>query len=189
MPNYRRASVPGGTFFLTLVTYRRTPTFSDPGQVARLRRALRQVMREAPFRIPAAVVLPDHARFLWSLPRGDGDYSRRVGRMKVLFTRSLGRRAASCPGVGASHRRHRQADVWHRRFWEHPIADEGDFERHLDYIHYNPVKHGLASCPHLWPYSSFSRWVDAGHYHARWGCCCDERRPKAPLEIRGGTGE
>ena len=89
MPNYRRAYVPGGTVFLTVLTYRREPVLAGRDNVARLRTALRQVMREAPFRIPAAVVLPDHAHFLWSLPRGDADDPRRVGRMKALFTRSL----------------------------------------------------------------------------------------------------
>ncbi len=77
LPNDRRAYVPGGIVFLTIVTYRRTPILDGPDNVARLRRALGQVMREAPFRIPAAVVLPHHAHFLWSLPRGDADYPRR----------------------------------------------------------------------------------------------------------------
>jgi REP-associated tyrosine transposase len=189
VPNYRRAFAPGGTLFLTLVTYRRVPIFSEPGHVDRLRVALMQVRQEAPFQIPAAVVLPDHAHFLWSLPPGDTDYSRRVGRMKVLFTRSLGRRAASCTEVGASRRKHREAGIWHRRLWEHTIADEEDFERHLDYIHYNPVKHGLATCPHLWPYSSFSRWVSTGHYHPEWGCSCGERRVKPPPDLKRGAGE
>src|SRR3954452_6264440 len=79
VPNYRRAYVPGGTVFLTVVTYRRRPTLAGPAAVSRLRRALRQVMRETPFSVPAAVVLPDHAHFLWALPRGNADYSRRVG--------------------------------------------------------------------------------------------------------------
>src|SRR5262245_14941043 len=136
MPNYRRADVPGGTFFLTVVTYRRRPTFAAPVTVGRLRRALATVIREAPLTIPAAVDLPDPMDFLWSLPRGDPGFSRRVGRMKVLFTRSLGR-PASRPDAGASRRRHREADVWHRRFWEHTIMNEEDFERHADYIHDN----------------------------------------------------
>jgi putative transposase len=188
VPSYRRAHVPGGTFFLTVVTYRRRPILSSPGQVGRLRRALRQVMREAPFRIPAAVVLPDHAHFLWSLPPGDTDYSRRVGRMKVLFTRSLRGHEAPRPAVCDSRRKHRESDVWHRRFWEHTIGDEGDLERHLDYIHYNPVKHGLASCPHLWPYSSFPRWVRAGLYPGDWGCRCDGRQPVLPVISCDGLG-
>jgi putative transposase len=191
MSDYRRSYVPGGTFFLTVVTYRRRPLLASRENLERLRRAIRQVMREAPFRVPAAVVLPDHVHFLWSLPRGDADYSRRVGRMKVLFTRSLRGRRASPIVVCDSRRKHRESDVWHRRFWEHTIEDEADFEHHLDYIHYNPVRHGVASCPHLWPHSSFTRWVRAGLYPVDWGCRCDGRRPTLPDSVRrdGMAGE
>lgn len=189
MPNYRRAYVPGGTYFLTIVAFHRRPTFTGPQQVERLRCALKQVMREAPFQMPAAVVLPDHLHFLWCLPRGDTDYSRRVGRMKVLFTRSLERSGESHSDASASRQKHREADVWQRRFWEHTIHDAEDFERHLDYVHYNPVKHGLVACAHLWPYSSFSRWVDAGHYNPEWGCSCDGRRPKPPIDLDHEAGE
>ncbi|WP_165243782.1 REP-associated tyrosine transposase [Paludisphaera soli] len=177
MPNYRRAYVPGGTVFLTVVTYRRAPILDGPANVARLRQALGQVMCETPFRIPAAVVLPDHAHFLWSLPRGDADYSRRVGRMKVLFTRSLQGRGVASVGTSRSRHRHRESDVWQRRFWEHTVESEEEFEALMEYIHYNPVRHGLTSCPHLWPYSSFDRWVQAGLYPKHWGCSCDGRTP------------
>jgi putative transposase len=183
VPNDRRAYVPGGTVVLTVVTYRRRPTLAGPAAVARLRRALRQVMREAPFAVPAAVVLPDHAHFLWALPRGDADDSRRVGRMNLLFTRALRGPGSARRAPTDSRRRHRESDVWHRRFWGHTIADEDDFERHVDYIHDNPVKHGLVTCPHLWPFSSFGRWVAAGHYPAGWGCCCGARRPAVPAPV------
>jgi putative transposase len=162
MPDYRRAYIPGGTYFLTVATYRRRPMLSGPVAVGRLRRALGAVREEAPSLIPAAVVLPDHVHFLWTLPRGDADFSRRVGRMKLLFTRSTRGRGAPRLAPSESRRRHRESDVWQRRFWEHAIEDEADFERHLDYLHFNPVKHGLVSCPHLWPYSSFSRRVRTG---------------------------
>jgi putative transposase len=191
MPNYRRAFVPGGTFFLTIVTYHRMPILDGVENVARLRRVLQQVKREQPFDFPAAVVLPDHVHFLWSLPRGDSSYGRRIGCMKVLFTRLLRGRRALTTEVCASRRKHRESDVWHRRFWEHTIEDEDDFEAHLHYIHYNPVKHGLVSCPHLWPYSSFKRWVGYGVYTEDWGCCCDGRQPKVQniLHKIGVTGE
>ncbi|MFO0891727.1 MAG: transposase [Isosphaeraceae bacterium] len=188
MPSYRRWSMPGGTFFLTVVTYCRRPTFSDPEQVSRLRLTLREVMREAPFRIVAGVVLPDHVHFLWTLPRGDGDFSSRVGRMKARFTRSSGRAAAGAD-VSRSRRRHREADVWQRRFWEHTILDEVDLERHADDIHYNPVRHGLVTCPHLWPHSSFSRWVRSGHYPNEWGCRCAGRRPADDWCVMDVAGE
>ena len=189
MSKYRRANEPGGMFFLTIVTYERKAIFSEPEQVELLRSALKKVKDKSPFRILAAVVLPDHMHFLWSLPRGDTDFSSRVGRMKVLFTRSLGQNAHSRSGPNASRRKHRESDVWQRRFWEHTIRDDEDFERHLDYIHYNPVKHGFVTCPHLWPYSSFARWLRDGHYTKEWGCCCDQRRPFRTPDLDHDAGE
>ncbi len=180
MPDYRRAYVPGGTFFLTIVTYQRQPIFSEKENVVRLRRAIRAVMQEAPFRIPAAVVLPDHLHFLCSLPRGDSDYSRRVGRIKVLFTRSLPGRGLVPEKISPSRHKHRESDVWHRRFWEHWVKDETDFENLLNYIHYNPVRHGLVTCPHLWPFSSFQKFVHGGFHPQHWGCCCKNRKPVLP---------
>lgn len=182
MPEYRRAHPSGGTLFLTIVTYERVPLFADPENVARLRRALTAVGHEWPFQTPAAVVLPDHVHFLWTLPAGDAGYSKRVGRLKTVFTKSLrsdgGPRTPSRT-TSPSRQKHHEADVWQRRFWEHTIRDEDDLERHLHYIHCNPVKHGLVACPHLWPYSSFHRWVRSGSYAAAWACCCDGRRPPA----------
>ena len=180
MSDYRRAHVPGGTFFLTIVTYQRTSLFGVDENVCLLRRALAQVMREMPFRLPAAVVLPDHLHFLWCLPSGDTAFSARVGRMKIIFTRLLRGCLTTPSGVSFSRSKHRESNVWQRRFWEHAIKDEEDFEKHLDYIHYNPVRHGLAACPHSWKYSSFPKWVRSGLYPERWGCCCEGRRPITP---------
>jgi putative transposase len=101
------------------------------------------MMMEKPFTIDAAVILPEHIHFLWTLPPGDRDYSYRVGRMKVLFTRAL-RGANNLPDdVCESRRKHRESDVWQRRFYENTIRDEFDFRNHLDYLHFNPVKHGF----------------------------------------------
>jgi REP-associated tyrosine transposase len=190
MPDYRRFHLPGSTVFLTIVTHERAPIFGHEANVARLREAIRQVMQETPFQIPAAVVLPDHMHFLWSLPQGDADYSRRVGRMKVAVTQSMHVGGRHSSGVSRSREKHRESEVWQRRFWEHTIRDEDDFERHVHYIHYNPVKHGYVACPHLWPYSSFARWVRSGLYDQVWGCRCDGRIPILPamaeLDARAG---
>ena len=107
--------------------------------------------RERPVDVLAAVIMPDHIHFIWELPPDDHDFSKRVGRLKVLFTRSLPPTADIRRAESLSRLAHREAAVWQRRFWEHTIRDEHDFRRHLDYIHYNPVKHGLATCPHSWP--------------------------------------
>ena len=180
MPKYLRSYVPGGSYFLTLVTYDRNPVFRAPENISRLRSALKSVKSEMPFEIAGAVMLPDHLHFIWSLPTGDEDFSRRVGRLKALFTKSLP--AASPPeqNISISRRKHRESNVWQRRFWEHTLRDEEDLQIHLDYIHYNPVKHGYAQCPHLWSASSFNHWVKNGGYTADWCCTCNHKYPKIP---------
>lgn len=178
MSEYRRWYVPGGSYFLTPVAYQRRPLFGAEVNIQRFRAALAKVRDELPFEIAAAVVLPDHAHFIWTMPPGDSKYSTRVGRMKVEFTKQV-RPAGHCTSVAsASRRKHRESDVWQRRFWEHTLQDIDDFKAHLDYIHYNPVKHGYVPCPHLWPYSSFSRWVERGEYEMTWACRCHGRIPE-----------
>ena len=130
--------------------------------------------------------MPDHLHFLWTLPPGDSDYSGRIARMKIAFTRSLDGRSRREPAEG-SLRSRRESDVWQRRFWEHTIQDERDFEQHLDYIHYNPVKHGHAICPHAWPFSTFSHWARQGVYDALWGCQCRENIFKSPVAPTGAA--
>ena len=180
MSQYRRSYVPGGVFFLTLVTYQRIPIFSEADNISLLRKAIAKMRQEQPFEITAAVVLPDHLHFIWSLPPDDSNYSQRVSRLKVLFTRSLQKKRSLSVENSPSRRKHRESNVWQRRFWEHTISDERDLHRHLDYIHYNPVKHGLVSCPHLWEYSSFHKWVNKGTYSLNWGCCCENNLGQIP---------
>ena len=108
MSDYRRFFVPGGTYFFTLVAYQRRPRFAQPSDVQRLRDAVAFVQREQPFRFLAAVILPDHMHFVWTLPPGDSDYSRRIGRMKVHFTRScdtaaIPRRVGTAHGIRTAH--------------------------------------------------------------------------------------
>ena len=186
MPDYRRCYRPGGTFFFTIVTHQRRPLFADAANVERLRAAVRDVRSERAFDIVGAVVLPDHLHFLWSLPEGDVDYSRRIGRMKVLFTRSF--QAVDHSGAtSASRERRRESGVWQRRFWEHTIRDEADLQAHLDYIHYNPVRHGLVACAHLWRFSSFERWVNRGGYAADWCCSCGGQKVSMPYPEKLGA--
>ena len=191
MPEYRRIYVPGGTFFITLVTYQRKPLFSNPENISKLRHAVATVRSEMPFEIVGAVVLPNHIHFLWTLPADDLAYSKRVGRLKVLFTQSFRGKGALHKNTSSSRAKHRESDVWQRRFWEHTIRNEADFERHLDYIHYNRVKHGFVSCPHLWEYSSFDRWVQKGMYKNDWcyGCCNQELAVPDFIGISEKAGE
>ena len=176
MPNYRRVYIPGGTYFLTLVTHHRRPLFKEVNNINLLRTAVSKIKAEKPFDILAAVILPDHIHFLWQLPQDDSNYSQRVSRLKVIFTRAYKSNNLPSSTISASRLKHRESDVWQRRFWEHTIRDEADFQHHLDYIHYNPVKHGLVSCPHLWSYSSFRRWVDKDCYAHNWRCTCQNKQ-------------
>jgi putative transposase len=174
VPEYRRAHLPGSTVFLTLITYRRDKLFSVPTNITRLRAVCSLTISERPFIIDAAVILPEHIHFLWTLPPDDSDYSYRVGRIKVLFTRAL-RGVNNLPeNVSESRRKHRESDVWQRRFYEHTIRDEVDLRKHLDYLHFNPVKHGLVKCVHDWEYSSFHRGIRRGEYDRQWGCQCGD---------------
>jgi putative transposase len=190
MREYIRNDAPGGQFFLTLITFDRRPLFRDLAQVTLLRQAFQIVCSSRPFTTWGAVVLPDHLHVLIELPPGDGDFSTRVALIKARFSRCLDRTAIAEPDASASRRRRRERCVWQRRFWEHTIRDERDFQNHMDYIHYNPVKHGLAACPHAWPYSSFDKWVREGRYPVDWACSCHGVPP--PVSIRpvaGNPGE
>ena len=179
MPNYRRAFSPGGTFFFTLVTYRRAPFLCDEPPLSILRRAINECRQRRPFRIDAFVILPDHIHAIWTLPDGDPDFSTRWARIKLNFTREFLASGGHERPISPSRRHNRRRGVWQRRFWEHLIRDPDDFNRHLNYIHYNPVKHKLANCPHAWPYSSFNRWVERETYAPDWSCACAGRTPEA----------
>ena len=180
MPEYRRVYLPGTTLFLTLVTHKRAPLFAADENVALLRRAVSAVKSEMPFEVDGAVILPDHLHFIWTLTPADAAYPKRVGRLKALFTKFLREGDGVSRRISESRARRGESDVWQRRFWEHTIRDEEDFQRHLDYMHYNPVRHGLASCPHKWRASSFHSWVRRGAYPADWCCRCHGRRGAAP---------
>ena len=156
---YRRAFVPGGTCFFTVVTARRRPIFADEKAIELLREAFRHVRLRRPFTIVAMVVLPDHLHCLWTLPSGDSDYSTRWRLIKSRVTRHY----ESC------HDRQPHRTIWQPRYWEHTISDEEDYWRHVEYIHYNPVKHGYVHRPSEWPYSTFMRFVKKGIHSADWG--------------------
>lgn len=159
MSNYRRAQSPGGKYFFTVVTKNRKPWFNNENHIDCLRQAFRQTLLEKPFVIEAIVILPDHLHCIWQLPQGDSDFSSRWREIKKRVSRDLDRQT--------NHRNERQ--VWQRRFWEHQIRDEIDWQNHLDYIHFNPVKHGLVQQVKDWPWSSFHKFVAKGWYPNDWG--------------------
>lgn len=118
------------------------------------------------------MVLPDHLHTIWTLPCGDDGFSRRIGFLKKEFTKAWLARGGHEQSRSESQLDHRRRGVWQRRFWEHVIRDDSDFAAHVEYIHYNPVKHGLAKCPHAWPWSSFHRHIRLGVYSNNWACSC-----------------
>jgi putative transposase len=163
MVRYRRNFIPGGTFFFT-VTLNDRKSSSLVDHVEELRAAFRVTRAERPFTIDAIVVLPDHLHVTMTLPTADSDFSGRWRRIKSFFTHRLAE-----SGVPLSRNSRGEFSLWQRRFWEHTIRDEGDFERCANYIHFNPVKHGLVSSPTDWPYSSLHRYIRAGLLPADWG--------------------
>ena len=141
--NYRRDYTFGATYFFTVVTFSRRKIFDDPEAVARLRAAFSGEMTRRPFYIDAIVIMPDHLHTIWTLPEEDRDYSIRWRNIKrSLTTTTLSEQR---PVVFGSRKRKQEQAIWQRRFWEHRIRDENDFNNHVDYIHYNPVKHGVRS--------------------------------------------
>ena len=166
---YRRAFLPGATYFFTLVTERRRPILATAAAVEILRAAFRAVRKTRPFEVDAIVVLPDHLHCIWTLPPGDADFATRWRLIKTRFTKQcdLALRAQPNPARVAK----REQAIWQHRYWEHLLRDEIDYARHVEYIHYNPVKHGLSPSALEWPYSSFRRHVEASIYPADWGQC------------------
>jgi len=168
MSEYRRAYVPGGTFFFTVVTERRAPVFAEAKARGMLGSVMRCCRERYPMYILAIVLLPDHLHTIWTFPQGDSNYSTRWAWIKKEFTKCWLASGGQEQKSSASRLRERRRGVWQRRYWEHTIRDEEDLEAHFDYIHYNPVKHGLVRSPVAWPWSSFHRWVRAGVYPSNW---------------------
>jgi len=169
MSRYRRASKQGTTYFFTVVTYRRQPVLCNDAVRTALRNAIEAVRITRPFTIDAWVLMPDHLHCIWTLPEGDSDFSTRwmmIKRMVSIATRDTTFRA---DWVNSSKHKHRESTLWQRRFWEHAIRDDEDFGRHVDYIHWNPVKHGLVANAADWPYSTFHRFLNDGIYTRDWG--------------------
>ncbi len=155
--DYRRFYQSGARYFFTVVTENRSPLLID--HIDRLRASFRLCLARHPFEIEAMVVLPDHLHTLWRLPDGDVDFSTRWMVIKRHFSTGF-----DSINVNPSKARKREKGIWQRRFWEHLIRDEGDWRRHVDYIHYNPVKHGLADRPEEWAYSSMKQAIRKGWY-------------------------
>ena len=168
MPRYRRETQPGASYFFTVISEHRQRILTDAVVRTALRAAISAVRRTRPFRIEGWVLLPDHLHAIWTLPVGDADFATRWREIKRRVTRAIGTHYYRAD----LHTAHRAAKgcgtVWQHRYWEHRIRDETDFSTHLDYLHFNPVKHGLVARVMDWPYSTFHRLVASGHYPNNW---------------------
>jgi putative transposase len=164
MPHYLRAFVPGATYFFT-VNLEDRGSYLLVREIGRLRQAYAEVQKQHPFETLAICILPDHLHALWRLPENDHDFPKRWSLIKAGFSRGLD----ANPGRAVSQVEHGDKGIWQRRFWEHVVRDEKDFANHVQYIHFNPVKHGHAREVRDWPFSSFHRWVKKGMLPKEWG--------------------
>ena len=163
MVHYRRARVPGACYFLTLALQDRASDLLVRHH-RELGQALRHACRQKPCRLPAIVLLPNHLHLLMALPEGDADYSSRIRLFKSTFVMAL----RAQPGTPVRFTARGEANLWQRRFWEHLIRDERDYTAHVDYIHINPLQHGLVERVRDWPHSSFHRHVQRGLLPIDW---------------------
>jgi putative transposase len=163
MVRYRRNLAAGGTFFFTIALEdRKSSALID--HIDALRTAMRSTRSSHPFAIDAIVVLPEHLHILMTLPEGDSDFPNRLSLIKRRFTGAVIK-----AGTPVARRPDGEIALWQRRYWEHTIRNDKDFERHVDYIHFNPVKHGLVTRVEDWRYSSFHRYVRDGILPRDWG--------------------
>jgi putative transposase len=165
MVQYRRAYIPGAKWFFTLILAKRQNNRLLTDNIDLLRSAFAYVKKRKPFNIDAIVILPEHLHCIWTLPSEDCDFSTRWSLLKANFSRSI----ENNEKISTSRLKKRERGIWQRRFWEHVIRNENDFNRHVDYIHYNPVKHDLVHKTIDWPYSSFHQFVKMGIYPENWG--------------------
>ena len=158
MSNYKRIYFSNRSYFFTVVTHNRIKLFAEDKNVQLLKSAFRCVLSRKPFKIEAICILPDHLHCIWTMTE-DSNYSIRWQMIKTNFSRQH----------RCQNPEFKQKKLWQPRFWEHVIRDKDDMHRHIDYIHYNPVKHGLVESVGDWRYCSFVKFQDQGFYEKGWG--------------------
>ncbi len=164
MPDYRRTGHPGGTYFFTVNLLQRQGNDLLIRHIETLRTAVKEVRLRHPFRIHAWVVLPDHFHCIIELPIDDADFATRLRLIKINFSKAMPRSES----LSSVRLRRGERGIWQRRYWEHLIRDERDYQAHMDYVHINPVKHGLVRCVADWSYSTFHHLVTDGRYPVDW---------------------
>ena len=169
MRTYIRNYVPGGTYFFTVVSYGRRPFLTSDAARRCLRNAIHETRERWPFNVIAVVLLPDHWHTVWSLPAADDNFSLRMQKVKEGFTKAYVKIARGAGEVPFARPERGQRTVWQPRFWEHTVRDEADLKRCVDYVHWNPAKHGLVRRVADCRWSSFHRYVKMGEYAGDWG--------------------
>ena len=165
MTEYRRPYIPSATWFFTVNLAERKGNRLLVDKIDILRDVFAETKQQYPFRMNAVVVLPDHLHCIWTLPEDDANFSIRWNMLKGAFSK----RIEKSERISVSRKCRRERGIWQRRFWEHCIRDELDYNRHVDYIHWNPVKHKWVKNVHDWLHSSFHRYVEKGIYPINWG--------------------
>lgn len=178
MPEYRRIRVKGGSYFFTVVTFERRPFLLNDQVRTALRHGIQEVRQSLPFSVDAWVLLPDHLHAIWTLPENDDNFGSRWAVIKRTVSRQCGYLAGNDRSIKESPGKRRESRIWQRRFWDHLIRDDLDFQRHLDYLHWNPVKHGYVKRVIYWPYSTFHRFVNQGLYLPDWGGIIEDDKAK-----------
>jgi len=164
---YRRSKAKGGTFFFTVVTHRREGILCAKNNARLVIEAFDCVKIKYPFALDAFVILPDHIHCIWTLPENDNDFSTRWRLIKGYFSKRFDDKDKYSKSPSRISKG--EQAIWQRRFWEHTIKDDDDFKKHVEYIHYNPVKHGLAASADDWIFTSFHEYVSRGIYSSDWG--------------------
>ncbi len=172
MSDYKRFYLNGGCYFFTVVTYKRQQILTQANNAELLKQALNHVKKTHLFFLHAMVILPNHFHCLLKQPEKDFDYSTRIRLIKSHFSKA----------INLSFNEHLKKPVWQQRFWEHYIRHETDWKKHMDYIHYNPVKHGYVKAARDWPHSTFHAWVERGVYDFNWGSSAPESIKQLRLE-------
>lgn len=164
MPNYRRAWYPGGTYFFTVNLLRRHNNDLLIRKIDTLRQVVQSVKQHHPFNIHAWVVSPNHLHCVIELPSGDSDFPLRWRLIKLEFSK----KTPYTERRSEVRLKRGERGIWQRRCWEHLIRNDADYRAHIDYVHINPVKHGLVPRVRDWPYSTFHRLVRKGIYPHDW---------------------
>jgi len=172
---YRRSNVEGATYFFTVNLADRHKTLLVD-HVDTLRSVIKTVKKNHPFEIDAIIIMPNHLHAIWTLPAGDSDFSTRWGLIKAGFSRNI----KNTESISVSRQSKGERGIWQRRFWEHQIMNDNDYQRHVDYIHYNPVKHGYVTQPSAWRWTSLHRYIKQGVVPANWA---------EGEQLEGGFGE